>query len=236
MRRPRSVARTVGVVVPVHDEAELLPRCLAALRDAGDLAGVPVHVAVVLDSCTDRSAAVVAAAGMLGASLHVLEIQRTNVGAARAAGCALLLEQLGSADVWLATTDADSAVGPGWLRAQLRYAGAGYDAVVGTVTIDDWSAYADEAQQAYARDYRWQWGHRHVHGANLGVRAEAFLQVGGFASVGADEDVGLVAALVAARRPIAWADDVPVRTSGRRRGRAPGGMSRFLAALPAAQL
>lgn len=228
--------RGTGVVIPVHNEVELLPRCLRAVRVAADTAGVDVHVVVVLDGCTDGSDAIVMAAGPLGKTTDVIRVDQTSVGAARAAGCDLLLQRYGVPGWWLATTDADSAVGSLWLRTQLGYAKAGYDAVAGTVTVDDWTSFGDEARRAYGRSYARRWGHRHVHGANLGFRADAYVQAGGFAALPTDEDVALVAAFTAAGRRIAWADDVPVVTSGRRVGRAPGGMSRFLAALPAAQL
>jgi len=214
----------------------LLPRCLRAVRAAANAAGVDVHVVVVLDSCTDGSEAVVMATRPLGQTTDVIHIDETNVGAARAAGCDLLLARYGVPGWWLATTDADSAVGPLWLRKQLRYARSGYDAVAGTVTVDDWTSFGDEAQRAYRLRYSQRWGHRHVHGANLGFRADAYVQAGGFAALPTDEDVALVAALTATGRRIAWADDVPVVTSSRRVGRAPGGMSRLLAALPAAHL
>ena len=88
---------------------------------------------------------------------------------ARRAGCALLLAEHGSEGLWLATTDADSVVGASWLRRQLAYTAAGYDAVAGTVTIEDWTAYADPHREAYLRDYRNYWGHRHVHGGEPGL-------------------------------------------------------------------
>jgi len=225
-----------GVVVPVRNEVELLPRCLTALGIAVATAGIPVDIVVVLDGCTDGSEAVVAAAGPLGSATHVVRIDEACVGAARASGCDLMLERYGVPGLWLATTDADSAVGPTWLRQQLRYARAGYDAVAGTVAIDDWTSWGEAARRAYRLDYRERWGHRHVHGANLGFRADAYVEAGGFPALPTHEDVALVEALTAAGRRIAWACDVPVVTSSRRLGRTPGGMSRFLAALPAAQL
>ena len=42
-----------GIVVPAHDEETLLPACLAALQQAVRSAGIPVHVLVAADSCTD---------------------------------------------------------------------------------------------------------------------------------------------------------------------------------------
>ncbi|MCW2929558.1 MAG: glycosyltransferase, partial [Actinomycetia bacterium] len=44
--------RSVGVIVPAHDEQRLLPSCLAALhRAARALGGTPVHLVVVADAC-----------------------------------------------------------------------------------------------------------------------------------------------------------------------------------------
>ena len=48
-------------------------------------------------------------------------IRARNVGAARAVGMAGLLRRTAATDpaaVWLATTDADTVVPPGWLRRQ----------------------------------------------------------------------------------------------------------------------
>ena len=51
----------ISVVIPVHNEAALLGGCLEAIeraaRDAR-LESEPVEVVVVLDACTDRSAAI----------------------------------------------------------------------------------------------------------------------------------------------------------------------------------
>ena len=60
----RPAVRHVGVLVPVRDEEELLPGCLAALTaSAAHLRAarpeVAVRVVVVLDGCTDGSRAVV---------------------------------------------------------------------------------------------------------------------------------------------------------------------------------
>ena len=49
------------VVVPVHDEAELLDSCLSSLAAAIARAPVPCEVRVVLDACTDDSAEIAAA-------------------------------------------------------------------------------------------------------------------------------------------------------------------------------
>jgi SAM-dependent methyltransferase len=51
----------------------------------------------------------------------------------------------GPAAIWLATTDADTVVPPGWLRRQLSYAGRGWDVVLGTVEVADWAEHLPQA-------------------------------------------------------------------------------------------
>jgi hypothetical protein len=173
----------VGVVVPAHDEETLLPACLAALRDAANALRLPVHVVVVADACTDQTAAVARAAGA-----GVIGIRARRVGAARAAGMRELLRLTSGADpaaVWLATTDADTLVPPDWLRRQLDYANAGWDVVLGTVTVTDWDGHPPHVPVAFAERYAFGSGpHPHVHGANLGIRASAYLAAGGFRRCG----------------------------------------------------
>ena len=52
--------RAVGVIVPAHDEQDLLPDCLASLgravRALRARCGLPVHVLVVADACRDLEA------------------------------------------------------------------------------------------------------------------------------------------------------------------------------------
>jgi glycosyltransferase involved in cell wall biosynthesis len=71
----------VGVVVPAHDERDLLPACLAALAvAAARVAPVPVEVIVVADACTDDTEELAAAAGA-----HVLTVRTAPTWAARPA-------------------------------------------------------------------------------------------------------------------------------------------------------
>jgi len=221
-----------GVVVPAHDEAELLPACLAALRSAADVAGVPVRLLVVADACTDATAAVAAAAGA-----EVIRIRARNVGAARAAGMARLLGRTGGTDpaaMWLATTDADTVVPPGWLRRQLSYADQGWDVVLGTVTVTDWAGHPPHAPAVFEARYAFGAGpHPHVHGANLGIRASAYLAAGGFRPLRTAEDHALLAAATEAGCQVLQAADITVETSARRQARAPRGFSHALRVLAA---
>jgi len=223
---------TAGVVVPAHNEEELLPACLAALRSAADMAGVPVRLLVVADACTDATAAVAAAAGA-----EVIRIRARNVGAARAAGMARLLGRTGGTDpaaMWLATTDADTVVPPGWLRRQLSYADQGWDVVLGTVTVTDWAGHPPHAPAVFEARYAFGAGpHPHVHGANLGIRASAYLAAGGFRPLPTAEDHALLAAATEAGCQVLQAADITVETSARRQARAPRGFSHALRVLAA---
>jgi hypothetical protein len=134
--------------------------------------------------------------------------------------------------VWLATTDADTRVPPHWLVQQISYAEAGWDAVLGTVTVSDWSAHPGHVPDAFAARYAHEPGsHPHVHGANLAVRASAYLAAGGFQALGTGEDHALVAALDVAGLPILRSTDIAVDTSARRRTRAPHGFGHLLTTL-----
>ena len=128
---------------------------------------------------------------------------------------------------WLACTDADSAVPAGWILEQVRLADAGADVVVGTVRPDpaDLTATQLAAWRATRVPGR---PNGHVHGANLGVRADAYLRAGGFPDRPVHEDVDLVAALVASGARVVATDACDVLTSGRLLGRAPGGYAGYL--------
>jgi glycosyltransferase involved in cell wall biosynthesis len=76
------------VVVPARNEEHRLRACLTALRSSirhlrGQVAATPdVRVVLVLDRCTDRSAAVAAS----WSGLDVIVTEHGRVGAARATG------------------------------------------------------------------------------------------------------------------------------------------------------
>jgi hypothetical protein len=231
------VIEAVGIVVPAHDEQDLLPACLASLRRAeAVLRGAPVHLIVVADACRDRTAQ---AARRAGAA--VVTISARCVGTARAAGAREVLRRtrhLDPASVWLANTDADTTVPPGWLGRQARYANTGWDAVAGTIRVSDWSGYRAETRSLFHERYGHADSaaageHAHVHGANLGCRASAYLAAGGFPHTPTAEDHALVAALAATGSRVLHTTELTVVTSARRQSRAPGGFSGYLAGLDA---
>jgi glycosyltransferase involved in cell wall biosynthesis len=236
-------AERIDVVVPAHDEEELIGTCLTALARArnrlrAEHPQVEVGVVVVLDTCTDATAAVVARASR---DATVVEIAERNVGAARRAGveaataadraagtarCSTARRPI--AQHWIATTDADSSVAPDWLLVQLDALRSGVDVLLGTVrpVMSD----LDESGRR-----RWLETHPpghlpgNVHGANLGVRLDAYARLGGFAALAEHEDVDLVARARRAGYDVRATLEAPVITSGRRVGRTPGGYAAFLA-------
>lgn len=214
----------IGVLIPVHNEEQLLDICLETVLQAArhpDLSGEPVQVLVVLDSCTDRSAEIARMHGVL-----TLEVDARNVGLARAAGANYLLAQGAR---WLACTDGDSSVAPDWLVEQLALDA---DAVCGTIQPGQWhEGISAAAQIAYHQHYQHREGHRHIHGANLGVSSSAYLQAGGFPSLACHEDVHLIRQLELCGARIAWSTRPRVTTSTRLDARAKGGFGDFLRSL-----
>jgi glycosyltransferase involved in cell wall biosynthesis len=220
----------VGVVIPAHDEQQLLPACLRSVAEAAGRLEMPSRIVVALDRCTDRSAAIVAEFRAAGLPVRSVPVPRPGVGAARAAGVRALLAELG-ADLWLACTDADSEVPPDWLTRQLAHVRLGAEVVIGTVRVTDWAGQPAGVRDRFSAAYRPEAGHRHRHGANLGCGARPYLAAGGFAELPCDEDVDLIGRLEAAGSAMVWAADLPVTTSARRIGRAPGGFADYLAEL-----
>jgi glycosyltransferase involved in cell wall biosynthesis len=162
----------IGIAIPVHNEEERLGACLRAALDAARhprLRGEAVQIVAVLDSCDDHSAAVARDFGV-----DAIEIEARNVGIARAAGADRLLARGAR---WLAFTDADSRVAPDWLAAQLALRA---QAVCGPVVVDDWTPHHERTRAAFYRAYMDADGHRHIHGANIGVSARAYRRAGGF--------------------------------------------------------
>ena len=224
----------MAVVVPARDEELVIGACLSALRQAADALAVPVAIVVVAHRCTDRTADVAAALLPRGRGMVVADASPT-VATARAAGArAALAWSAGLAPpaaTWLVSTDADTVVPPSWLADVAGHAAAGAAAVAGLVDVDHDPGTPDAVRRAYrdlvaagvtAR------GHRHAYAANLAVRADAYLDVGGWPAVDPGEDRALLTALRLAGRRVVATPDLVVRTSGRHRARAEGGLGALL--------
>lgn len=207
----------IGVVVPARNEARGIERCIASIRHAATHVREDVLVIVVADACTDGTAAIserradavlTTTAGCVGAARHQ--------GSQRAieAGCR-----------WLAHTDADGRVPSSWLKTQLD---AKADLFCGTVALGRSRWLSRAARERYAIAYHPFDDHRHVHGANLGISADAYRRLGGFAPMRAHEDVDLVERAQQSGLFIAWSAAAPVETSARLRTRAPEGFGSYL--------
>ena len=223
--------RGLAVVVPVCNEQQYLPRCLTALAvTRRRLPRRPdpqlqVQVIVVLDRCTDRSAEIVAH----WPDVDTVVTDAGLVGVARAAGIARALQRssVPAGQLWIACTDADSAVPPQWLATQWQHARAGADVLLGMVT-------PDARELPAAALLRWQnrhphrEDHDHVFGANFGVRGDMYERAGGFPAVATGEDHLLVQSVRRLGGRIVASADAPVMTSARQVGRAPEGFARYL--------
>ncbi len=217
----------VAVVIPAHDEQKRLAECLDSVAAAVDRVrgSVRASVHVVLDACTDASAAIAAAY-----PVEVRAIAAACVGKARAAGVDAAIAR--HADVpltrlWTAHTDADSVVPAHWLEHQLELAASGADIVIGTVRPDFRELSARQVAAWWATHTPGE-ANGHTHGANLGMRASTLVGAGGYEDVYEHEDVWLVDEARGRGARVVASDAAWVRTSGRQVGRTLGGYARYL--------
>ncbi|GAA0609951.1 glycosyltransferase family 2 protein [Kutzneria viridogrisea] len=221
--------RGVAVVVPARDEQDTIAACLDAIRVA--LPGeVRSAVCVVLDRCTDDTERI----ACRSAPWARLLVNRADLplGTLRDLGARAALAALGvpARRSWLLSTDADSVVRPGWVRDHLAQAARGVCGYAGATEITDWAGHTERTRLRYlavAGDP----SREHVYGANLGVRADAYLAVGGFAALATGEDQDLWDRLRLAGHILVTGVAAPVLTSSRRHGRATGGVADLLAGL-----
>lgn len=227
----RQRIRHVAVVVPARNEQAWINATLDAIATArAALDGVTTSCIVVLDDCTDATSSLIASRTnssiVVPGPTVVVDASVRSAGAARAIGFETALRTGAHlpGETWLASTDADTLVPPEWLVSQLLLAESGADAVAGIVELDD---VADERLREGFRT-RYQLGadgsHRHVHGANMAMRGDAYLAAGGWRSLETGEDHDLWARLGKIGRCIS-STDVVVRTSSRLHGRAPAGFA-----------
>lgn len=230
----REARWSVGVVVPARNEAETIGASVASVRAA--LASCKLlgsWIVVACDSCTDGTAGLARQA--LGSSGEVIECQFGSAGAARGRGVDALSRHfwnIPTERLWIANTDADTTVPGDWIARQLPFADKGWAAIAGIVRVDlidgQGGSIVDRAFADYAvgRDG----SHSHVHGANLGIRADAYISVGAWRNIALAEDHCLWSRLKAAQWPTLSTADLVVTTSGRLTGRAIGGFADTLRA------
>ena len=229
----------VSVLIPARNEEELLPRCLRSVKSSISLlpGAVTCDLVVVVDSSTDRTREL--AEQMLRNHENrwqgvVVSTEAGLVGRARALAADVALARLRGPQnrCWLANTDADCVVPAGWLREQLALAANHIEAVAGTVDVDTFAEHDTVVEERFRSTYliRSDGSHPHVHGANLGVRADAYVRAGGWSSLATAEDHDLWNRLAGLGANCSSTSLIPVFTSGRRVGRAPHGFAQALAA------
>jgi glycosyltransferase involved in cell wall biosynthesis len=230
MRCTRPAIDSIVVVVPACNEQALIDDCLDAIGDAisylhNSRPTIIVETLVVLDACDDQTAARVLAHPDVGA----ISCNLRCVGAARALAVAHVLDRSSAPDrVWIANTDADSRVPRDWLTTMLDFADDDVDLVLGTVLPDDLPA---SLLDRWLQRHRLIEGHPHVHGANLGIRADIYLEIGGFSPLTVGEDAALAQLAATAGASIARTAMLPVLTSARLKGRVIGGFASYLEAV-----
>jgi cellulose synthase/poly-beta-1,6-N-acetylglucosamine synthase-like glycosyltransferase len=223
-------AWAVGVVAPACNEELTISDCIDSIFTALD-ASFEVQsswVVVVADSCRDHT--VELARARLGDRGEVVQCDASSPGVARRLGVDHVLQQFrsrASADIWIANTDADSQPHADWITQQLVLANQEYCGVAGIVHVASIDGQCPELIHLWRNDYRLHADgtHPHVHGANLGIRADAYLDAGGWSNLALAEDHCLWGRVRACGWRVASSIASVVTTSGRLNGRASGGFA-----------
>lgn len=229
---------SIGIVVPAQNEEASIEPCMESIRRSCETARLLDYwIVIVADACTDDT--VPRGRRAIKGDGQVLETDVKSAGSARRLGVDAALAHFGDKDlkqIWLANTDADTLVSPDWIAVQLRLANAGIAAVAGIVKLKEGGTLA--AHELYRATYLTSpdGTHGHVHGANLALRADAYVDAGGWAHRALAEDHCLWNRL----KCRGWRLSSPVAsvvvTSARLIGRARGGFADTLRAGIDAQL
>jgi len=225
---------SVGIVVPARNEQSRIQRCLDSVLEAAAASGAErAFVVVVADCCTDRTVSL--AERTLGSRGRVIECDAAAPGTARRLGVDAVLAELRTVPrsrLWLANTDADSYVPTDWIHRQLQMADDGATAIAGIVAVDSFAAHGVAGAATFAHHYvlNADGTHPHVHGANIGVRADVYLDAGGWRDIAVGEDHCLWQRVQSCGWPVRSSTASIVTTSGRLRGRARGGFADTLRA------
>jgi glycosyltransferase involved in cell wall biosynthesis len=232
MRASRCPSWSVGIVIPAQNEEDTIEACIESILDSCHCANLEDYrIVIVADSCTDLTT--VRARRALADAGELLECEANSAGTARRLGVEAILrffKKRAPSRIWLANTDADTTVPQDWLEAQLALADSGVTGIAGIVRLHENGPAA--AHELYRKTYLTaaDGTHSHVHGANLSMRADAYLDAGGWSHRPLAEDHCLWQRL----RRRGWRLSSPVSsavvTSARLNGRAPGGFADTLRA------
>ena len=216
------------------------------------------EILVLANNCEDRTVSLARrfAEAHPGLRLHVIDTvlppPHAHVGAARRLvmdeGCRRL-GRLGRPRGVIASTDGDTQVQPDWVAAILREIARGADAVGGRIQAsrEELAGLDPGARLYYTRDLAYRtlraayesvlapdpfnpWPrHHHCFGASLAVTAAAYVAAGGMPAVHCLEDMHFCRSLERINVCVRHSPEVVVRTSMRRSGRVPVGLSGTLA-------
>lgn len=238
-----------AVCIPIRNEAGELPSLFEALEQLTRPEASTIHICLMLDGCTDSSGTLAEAyRDRSSYRVHVGRAPMSPPNAGKARHRAMMLGSAvlaGDEDGLLLTTDADSQPATDWLTSMVA-ALTRADVVTGRVvrngsqpnTLQDRiEAYLDAlfALRRQLDPVPWEAGQTHhfTGGANMGVRASAYGDLGGFAPLISGEDARFVDD--AGRLGLRVRRDAAclVSTSARRHGRCPGGLADALQHLDA---
>jgi cellulose synthase/poly-beta-1,6-N-acetylglucosamine synthase-like glycosyltransferase len=221
---------SVGVVVPACNEESTIEACIDSICTALDSCSAvdSSWIVVVADSCRDRT--VERARARLGERGEVIECAASSPGVARRAGVERVLVRFiarPTTGIWIANTDGDSQPGADWITHQLSFADREYCGVAGIVRVESIDFDRPGIIHTLLDDYilHPDGTHPHVHGANLGIRADAYLDAGGWSSLALAEDHCLWSRVRARGWRVVSSIASVVTTSGRLDGRASGGFA-----------
>ena len=231
----------MGIIIPAHNEAEDITQCLTAIVAARKDARTKyphlnVSIWCVADNCTDDTENIVLKNFTDVDNLHLLQVDFRKPGLTRDYGIQQFFAYVHrfsscpAHNAWVAMTDADTVVPLNWLTDPITAANNGTDCVVGTVEPRK-SELGDQVYNLWRERHDFCEGHKHIFGANLGVRASAYQQVGGFLPLLHSEDSSLVKAVEDAGFEMLKTDRIRAVTSGRVQGRVVHGFSTYLADL-----
>jgi glycosyltransferase involved in cell wall biosynthesis len=223
---------SVGIVVPARNEEDSIQACVESILASCRQASIADYwLVVVADSCTDATA--IRAREALADHGMVIRCNGQSAGTARRVGVDAVLARYAGRElnrVWLANTDADTTVPTDWLDVQLGIADTGVTGVAGIVRLEENGCAA--AHELYRATYLTDANgtHSHVHGANMSMRADAYLDAGGWSNRPLAEDHCLWGRLRQRGWPLRSTVSSVVITSARLIGRACGGFADTLKA------
>jgi glycosyltransferase involved in cell wall biosynthesis len=223
----------ICVLIPAHNEEELLPSCLNSILAArNELPSFcTVDIVLAVNGSSDQTLEL--GKTIIGQQGAVLNLARSNVGLARKIAAKVALKRYKGPleHCWLANTDADCKVPENWLSHQLKKATSGLQGVAGIVKVDSFSEHGKRVQSEFLANYliNADGTHPHVHGANIGFRADAYRRVGGWNELTTAEDHDIWNRMTTLNIPKISDAQLFVYTSGRKKGRAPHGFAAKLA-------